>query len=107
MKSVLGMENSKTGTRDNPEYHTTIPFTRMLAGPMDQTPGAFDNRTREEFTPRMESPIGDGHAGASVGHVRDLSVCIPNGFRRADAYDNQPLFNHQKIRRRHGTKLVC
>src|SRR6266481_1746818 len=42
-EAVLGMENSKVGTRDNPEYHTTIPFTRMLAGPMDQTPGAFDN----------------------------------------------------------------
>ena len=28
---------------------TTLPFTRMLAGPMDFTPGGFLNRTPEKF----------------------------------------------------------
>lgn len=56
-EAVLGMENSKAGGRDNPEYRTTIPFTRMLAGPMDYTPGAFGNVTRAEFQPRMEKPM--------------------------------------------------
>ena len=29
-----------------PEYDVTIPFTRMLAGSMDFTPGAFRNAAR-------------------------------------------------------------
>ena len=56
-EAVLGMENSKAGSRDNPEYRTTIPFTRMLAGPIDYTPGGFDNVTPAEFEPRMEKPM--------------------------------------------------
>jgi alpha-glucosidase len=59
-EGVLGMEQSKAGSRDNPDHHTTLPFTRMLAGPMDYTPGSFHNVTREEFAPRMESPVTMG-----------------------------------------------
>jgi len=95
-ESVLGMENSKTGTRDNPEYHTTIPFTRMLAGPMDQTPGAFDNSTREEFTPRMESPMVMG----TRAHQLAMYAIFQCAFQMVSdvpyAYDNQPSFQFIK-----------
>jgi alpha-glucosidase len=40
-EAVAGMEQSKAGSRDNPDHHVTIPFTRMLAGPMDFTPGVL------------------------------------------------------------------
>ena len=33
----------------------TLAFTRMLAGPMDYTPGGFDNVTQEDFKPRAAS----------------------------------------------------
>jgi len=56
-EAVAGMEQSKAGARDNPDHHVTLPFTRMLAGPMDYTPGGFNNVTREEFEPRMEHPM--------------------------------------------------
>jgi alpha-glucosidase len=95
-ESVLGMENSKTGTRDNPEYHTTIPFTRMLAGPMDQTPGAFDNSTREEFMPRMESPMVMG----TRAHQLAMYAIFQCAFQMVSdvpyAYDNQPSFQFIK-----------
>jgi alpha-glucosidase len=95
-EAVLGMENSKTGTRDNPEYHTTIPFTRMLAGPMDQTPGAFDNSTREEFTPRMESPMVMG----TRAHQLAMYAVFQCAFQMVSdvpyAYDNQPAFQFIK-----------
>ncbi len=95
-ESVLGMENSKTGTRDNPEYHTTIPFTRMLAGPMDQTPGAFDNSTREEFTPHMESPMVMG----TRAHQLAMYAIFQCAFQMVSdvpyAYDNQPAFQFIK-----------
>jgi alpha-glucosidase len=95
-EAVLGMENSKTGTRDNPEYHATIPYTRMLAGPMDQTPGAFDNSTREEFTPRMESPMVMG----TRAHQLAMYAVFQCAFQMVSdvpyAYDNQPAFQFIK-----------
>ena len=56
-EAILGMEQSKAGIRDNPESHLVIPFTRMIGGLTDYTPGGFDNVTAEEFVARMESPM--------------------------------------------------
>jgi alpha-glucosidase len=56
-EAVLGMEQSKGGTRDNPENHVMLAFTRMLTGPMDFTPGGFNNVTREDFIPRSNAPM--------------------------------------------------
>ena len=39
-------------------HNTTLPFTRMLAGPMDYTPGAFGNSNRENFVARNFMPMG-------------------------------------------------
>lgn len=48
-EGVLGNEYNKWSLRITPEHITTLPFTRMLAGPMDFTPGGFKNRTPEKF----------------------------------------------------------
>jgi alpha-glucosidase len=56
-EGVLGMEQSKAGMRDNPDHHVMLPFTRMLAGRMDYTPGGFDNVTKAEFQARSEKPM--------------------------------------------------
>ena len=48
-EGVLGMEQSKAGSRDNPENRLTLPFTRMLTGAMDYTPGGFNNVRRDQF----------------------------------------------------------
>jgi alpha-glucosidase len=47
-EGVRGMEYNKWA-RTTPTHHVTIPFTRMLAGPMDVTPGAFRNVTEDQF----------------------------------------------------------
>jgi len=39
-EAVAGLEQSKWGDKCNLEHEVTLPFTRMLAGPMDFTPGA-------------------------------------------------------------------
>ena len=59
-EGVMGMEYSKWTDRVTPEHDVTIPFTRMLAGPMDYTPGCFNNATREQFKPRMVNPMCQG-----------------------------------------------
>lgn len=60
-EGVRGMENVKWSTYDNvPRYDVTIPFIRMLAGPMDYTPGAMRNSIRGNFTPLNSAPMSQG-----------------------------------------------
>jgi alpha-glucosidase len=48
-EGVLGNEYNKWSLRITPEHMCTLPFTRMLAGPMDFTPGGFLNRNPDKF----------------------------------------------------------
>jgi alpha-glucosidase len=59
-EGVMGMEYAKWSDRATPRHNLTLPFTRMLAGPMDYTPGAFRNVTREAFSPRNLAPESMG-----------------------------------------------
>ena len=57
-EAVMGKEYLKWSARTSPVHNTTLPFTRMLAGPMDYTPGAFGNSSRENFVARQFMPMG-------------------------------------------------
>lgn len=60
-EGVKGLENNKwTPSDDVPLYDTTIPFIRMMAGPMDYTPGAMRNATKSEFKPSHSTPMSQG-----------------------------------------------
>ncbi len=48
-EGVLGNEYNKFSTRVTPVHKLSLPFTRMLAGPMDYTPGGFKNRSPAEW----------------------------------------------------------
>jgi alpha-glucosidase len=48
-EGVLGNEYNKWSNRVTPEHCLTLPFTRMLAGPMDFTPGGFRQGTASTF----------------------------------------------------------
>jgi alpha-glucosidase len=56
-EGVMGKEYLKWSARVTPAHNTTLPFTRMLAGPLDYTPGAFGNATRDQFIPRDKEPM--------------------------------------------------
>jgi alpha-glucosidase len=56
LEGVLGNEQNKVIDWITPQHTVTIPFTRMLAGPMDFTPGGFRNVTAEEFAPDPRRP---------------------------------------------------
>lgn len=58
-EGARGMEYSAWGSPGNPPSHTVIiPFTRMLSGPMDFTPGIFDLHFEEEKPDnRVESTL--------------------------------------------------
>ncbi len=50
-EAVRGEECDKWDYTANPQHHLTFPFTRMLSGPLDYTPGSMRNATRETFKP--------------------------------------------------------
>ena len=59
-EGVKGMENTKWARDDVPRYDVSIPFIRMIAGPMDYTPGAMKNANRANFRPINASPMSQG-----------------------------------------------
>jgi alpha-glucosidase len=48
-EGVMGEEYSKFSDKITPRHNVTLPFTRMLAGQMDYTPGGFLNVTKKDF----------------------------------------------------------
>ncbi|HCZ34517.1 MAG TPA: hypothetical protein DHV26_01160 [Cytophagales bacterium] len=50
-EAVRGAECSKWDLTANPDQNMITIFSRMLAGPLDYTPGSMRNRTREAFKP--------------------------------------------------------
>jgi alpha-glucosidase len=59
-EGVKGLENSKWSRDVTPEHDVTIPFIRMLAGPMDFTPGAMINGGMRNFQPIYNQPMSQG-----------------------------------------------
>lgn len=56
-EAVMGLKYAKSSARITPDHDAMLPFTRMLAGPLDYTPGGFDNVTPEQFEPRQDKPM--------------------------------------------------
>jgi alpha-glucosidase len=59
-EGVKGLENDKWSKDITPEHDVTLPFTRMVAGPMDYTPGAMVNMERSNFNPVFTRPASQG-----------------------------------------------
>jgi alpha-glucosidase len=55
-EGVLGAEWNKMDRRVTPQHNLMLPYTRMLAGPMDYTPGGFRNATPQTFEVRVVMP---------------------------------------------------
>jgi alpha-glucosidase len=50
-EGVLGSEYNAWSDKSSAAHNCTIPFTRMLAGPLDYEPGLLDNATPKMFRP--------------------------------------------------------
>jgi len=59
-EGVKGLENYKWSDQPSLDHNVTLPFIRMLAGPMDYTPGAMLNATRDHFKPVFQRPMSLG-----------------------------------------------
>jgi alpha-glucosidase len=59
-EGVHGLENNKWTDNVTPTHNVTLPFTRMLAGPMDYTPGAMINAQPRDFRAIFDRPMSIG-----------------------------------------------
>lgn len=59
-EAVQGLEWNKFSNVDILSQATILPYTRMLAGPMDYTPGGMDNANQEDFRKRYYRPMTQG-----------------------------------------------
>jgi alpha-glucosidase len=87
-EGVRGMEYNAWSTGNPPEHTTVLPFTRMLAGPADYTPGIFDitfDRYQEDY--RVYTTLAKQLA---------LYVVLYSPLQMAadlpENYENQPAF---------------
>lgn len=62
IESVFGMEEVKWSSveRNMPLYDVTFPYIRMMAGPVDYTPGAMRNATKKDFQAIYSNPMSMG-----------------------------------------------
>ena len=59
-EGVKGLEHNKWSDVITPEHNLTLPFIRMVAGPMDYTPGAMINSNPENFRDVFNRPMSMG-----------------------------------------------
>jgi alpha-glucosidase len=91
-EGVLGMEQSKAGSRDNPDHHVMLPFTRVLGGLMDYTPGGFDNVTKAGFEARSLTPMVMGTRAHQLAMYAIYEAPIQMVSDHPKAYTDQPAF---------------
>jgi len=93
-EGVRGMENDKWEETITPEHDTTLPFTRMAAGPMDFTPGAMINSNKDEFHISKTSPMSRGtrahQAAMYVLYDSPLQMLCDNPSN----YQKEPVYTH-------------
>lgn len=59
-EGVKGAENNKWANYITPSHNITLPFIRMVAGPMDYTPGAMINAQKDNFSISWKRPMSMG-----------------------------------------------
>ena len=88
-EGIMGAEYNKWSRRVTATHNVTLPFTRMLLGPMDYTPGGFRNKTPETFEIRFKAPevmTTRGQALAMFVVYESPFACVSD---TPDAYTNQ------------------
>lgn len=93
-ESVFGMEECRWTdmSHDMPLYDVTFPFIRMMAGPVDFTPGAMRNGTRHDWRAIYTKPVSMGtrchQAACYVVHDSPLTMLAdsPTSYEADSAY---------------------
>ena len=92
-EGVMGAEYNKWSRRVTATHNVTLPFTRMLLGPLDYTPGGFRNQSPETFEIRFLGPdvmTTRGQALAMFVVYESPFACVsdsPESYANQDGVD--------------------
>jgi alpha-glucosidase len=92
-EGVLGAEWNKMDKRITPQHNLMLPYTRMLTGPMDYTPGGFRHVAPQNFEVRAVLPLTQTTRGQALAMyvVYDSPLQMvsddPDAYRGADGFE--------------------
>ncbi|CAN7359781.1 glycoside hydrolase family 97 protein [Pseudoduganella sp. LjRoot289] len=92
-EGVMGAEWNKMGKKITPRHNLMLPYTRMLAGPIDYTPGGFRNGTPASFAVRADMPLTQTTRGQALAmyvvYESPLQMVSddPDAYRDAAGFD--------------------
>ena len=89
-EGVHGLENNKWATDVTPEHNVTLPFIRMLAGPMDYTPGAMQNVQTKDFRIVSNHPMAQGTRAHQLAMYVVYEAPLQMLSDSPSAYDREP-----------------
>lgn len=89
-EAVLGNEYNKFSPGTPPNHNVDIAYTRMLAGPMDYTPGAMRNTTQGGFYTNNENPMSHGTRCHQLGMYVVYYAPLQMLCDAPTAYDRYP-----------------
>lgn len=96
-EGIMGNEYNRWSTRVTPEHKTTLPFTRLLAGPADFTPGGFLNEPPDKFKPNDPPTKVQGTRCAELALFVCFESPIVNACDNPAHYRGQPGLDFLKI----------
>ena len=100
-EGARGMEWNAWSEGNPPEHHVTLPFTRLLAGPMDYTPGTFDilfENTRNSPQRKKWNDSDKGNSRVNTTLAKQLAnwVILYSPLQMAsdmiEHYEGHPMF---------------
>ncbi len=92
-EGVLNQEYSKWSKLCTTEHNVTVPYTRMLAGPMDYHLGGFRSATPEAFTAQNAKPMVMGTRCHQLAMYVIYDNAVPMVCDAPTAFQNQPGFD--------------
>ena len=100
-EGARGMEWNAWSEGNPPSHHVTLPFTRLLAGPMDYTPGTFDilyEKTRNLPTRKKWNDLDKGNSRVNTTLAKQIAdwVILYSPLQMAsdlvENYEGHPAF---------------
>ncbi|NWG14495.1 MAG: glycoside hydrolase family 97 protein [Acidobacteria bacterium] len=92
-EGVLNLEYLKWSADCTPDHNLIVPFTRMLAGPMDYHLGGFRSVLRAAFQPRIAAPTVMGTRSHHLAMYVVYENPMPMVCDYPSAYEGQPGFD--------------
>jgi alpha-glucosidase len=91
-EAVRGLEYDKFDEKGSPPPHeVTIPYTRMLAGPMDFTPGSMRAMSRGTWKAIGDFPASQGTVARQLAMYVTYDAAFPMLSDMPTAYEREPV----------------